>query len=55
MTVEIVSNEFNENEQLKECWTEVFDSLVDRVDFNYVKLVAVKVVQEMTDRKSSFS
>ena len=55
MTVDIVNNEFNDNEQLKECWVEVFDSLVDRTDFDYVKLVAVKVIQQMTDRKSAFS
>jgi hypothetical protein len=55
VTVDIVNNEFNDNEQLKECWVEVFDSLVDRTDFDYVKLVAVKVIQQMTDRKSAFS
>ena len=55
MTVDIVNNEFNDNEQLKESWVEVFDSLVARTDFDYVKLVAVKVIQQMTDRKSAFS
>lgn len=54
VTVEIVNNEHNENDQLKESWIAVFDSLVSQIDFDYVKLVALKVIQEMTERKSSF-
>ena len=51
----LVTNEYQENQVLKDSWTEVFDNVVGQVEFEYVKLVAIKEIAELTDRKSSFA
>jgi len=43
-----------ENETLRAAWIEVFDVVVGKVEFSYVQLVALKVIAELTDRKSAF-
>lgn len=50
----LVTNELQENQVLKDAWTEVFDHVVGQVDFAYVQLVALKEIAELTDRKSKF-
>lgn len=51
--IQIITNEYNENETLRDSWIECFDALVGKVDFDYVKLVAVKAIAELNDRKST--
>lgn len=54
LAVMLVTNELQENQVLKDAWTEVFDQVVGQVDFAYVQLVALKEIAELTDRKSKF-
>ena len=52
--VQIITNECNdENETLRESWIECYDAVIGKVDFDFVKLVAVKAISELNDRKST--
>ena len=54
LAVAIVTNELNDDEKLTEAWFEVYDQVISQVDLPYVQLVAINVIEELTDRKSSF-
>jgi hypothetical protein len=43
----------DENEALRDSWIECYDAVIGKVDFDYVKLVAVKAIAELNDRKST--
>ena len=55
LAMELVTNEYLENDTLRDSWIDVFDHVVGLVDFAYVQLVAIKEIGELTDRKSNFA